>query len=400
MSSVHARRAGLFFVVFTVFLDSIAQSISFPILPRLTEHLLRGDIAAAARWVGYLEVGWALPQLFAAPVLGMLSDRFGRRPVIVISVLVVGVELVVGALATDVWQLLGARILCGVACGGQAAAMAYVADLAEPEQRARAFGWVTGALWCGVALGPALTGVLAEVSLTAPFWAAAGFALAGALWGWLVLPESLPADARAPLRWASPWGAVGMLGRPELRALAGALFASWLAFQAKDNLLVLYTDHRYGWSPLQFGVFASALAVGTITVHGLAVGPLVARFGERAVAAGGMLLEAAGFFALGAAPSGAWFWAGHVPILLGVVSGPALQALLSGRVGEDEQGRLQGATGSVISSTSLVAPLVFTQLFAWGIGAGWAGVTVWIGGALMLLAAGLVVLSRGETPRS
>ncbi|MDO9245994.1 MAG: MFS transporter, partial [Phenylobacterium sp.] len=184
------RRAALIFVAVTIFLDYSAQSISFPVLPRLAQELVGGDPATAARWVGFLEVGWAIPQFLAAPFLGMLSDRFGRRPVILISVFGVGAELVMGALAPTVGWLMAARILCGLTCGAQAAAMAYVADVTPPEERTKAYGWMTAALWSGIIMGPAMGGLLAMHDIRVPFWAAAAVAFLGGIYGIFVLPES------------------------------------------------------------------------------------------------------------------------------------------------------------------------------------------------------------------
>ncbi len=388
-----ARPPALAFVLVTVWLDSLAQSISFPILPRLAQHLLGGDPAAAARWVGYLEVAWAVPQVLAAVVLGRLSDRFGRRPVIVASVLGVGAELITGALAPSIGWLMAARVLCGLTCGGAAAAMAYVADVTEAAERAGRFGWVNAAIWSGVSLGPALGGLLAGLGLRAPFWAAAGLAIGAGFWGLLAMPESLPksllrGNGRAPLRWSNlaPLASLDVLvRRPGLAPLAAALLFVWLAFQAKDNMLVLYTAYRYGWSALNFGVFCTVLAALSILVQARGAAIAARRLGERATVLGGLALQAAGLLAMGLAPSAAAFWLANVPIILGGVAAPALQALMSARADADEQGRLQGALASIASLTSVAAPIGLTQLFAWSIAGGrdpaCSGVT-------MLLAAG------------
>ena len=387
-AALGARPAALAFVLVTVWLDSLAQSISFPILPRLAQHLLGGDPAAAARWVGYLEVAWAAPQVLAAVVLGRLSDRFGRRPVIVGSVFGVGVELIMGALAPSVGWLMAARVLCGLTCGGAAAAMAYVADLTEASERAGRFGWVNAAIWSGVSLGPALGGLLAGLGLRAPFWAAAGLAIGAGVWGLAVMPESLPRSSRAPLRWSGvgPLASLDILVRRQgLATLAAALLFVWLAFQAKDNMLVLYTAYRYGWSALSFGVFCTVLAGLSILVQAVVAGRAARRFGERRTALAGLALEAVGLVAMGLAGTSVAFWVANIPIILGGVAAPALQALMSARVGADEQGRLQGALASIASLTSVAAPIGLTQLFAWSIAGGrdpaWSGVT-------MLLAAG------------
>jgi len=396
-------RAALAFVAITVGLDMVAQSISFPILPRLTQELLGGDLPAAARWVGILEVGWAVPMFLAAPVLGLLSDRFGRRPVIVLSVFGVGAELVMGALAPNVWWLLAARVLCGLTCGAQAAAMAYVADVTPPEGRTRAFGWLNAALWSGIVVGPALGGLLATHDLRAPFWAAAAFALANGVYGLLVLPESLAkADRARRLDWskASPLAAMDLLvRRPGLAILAAVLLLIWLAFQAKDNMLVLYTAYRYGWTPLTFGLFATVLALASIGVQAGLAGRVARRIGEGRAVIVGLGLEVVGLVTMGLASTSVLFWASNLPIVLGGVATPALQSMLSSRVGAEEQGRLQGALGSIASLTSITAPLVFTQMFAWSVGpgrgGGWSGATILVGAALSFAALVLVAV-RGR----
>lgn len=392
-----ARRAALAFVAVSVCLDYLAQSISFPVLPRLAQHLLGGDLAAASRWTGYLEVAWAIPQFFAATVLGMLSDRFGRRPVIVLSVFGVGAELVLSALAPTIGWLLLARILCGLTCGGQAAAMAYVADVTPPEQRTRGYGWMTAAMWSGIIAGPALGGLLAGLDIRAPFWAAAGVAFAAGIYGAVVLPESLAPADRALLRWrtANPLAAVDLLVRtPGLAVLGLAQFLLWLAFQGTSNMLVLYTTWRYGWTALTFGLFAAVLALASIAMQTGLTGRVARWFGDRRAVLIGLTLQVAGLAAIGLAPTGALFWVANIGGVLGAVAGPALQSIISAKVGPDEQGRLQGAIGSISSLTSVIAPIAFTQAFAWTVAPGrpapWSGVTFLIGATLSLAALVLV----------
>ena len=374
-----SSRAILVFLAATIVLDALAQSISFPILPRLARSLVGGDPARAARWVGWLEVSWAIPQLLAAPVLGALSDRFGRRPVIVFSMLGVGLELILNALAPSIGWLVAGRIFCGLFCGGYAAVMAYVADVTRPEDRAGAYGWMSVAPWVGVILGPAAGGLLAAIDLRAPFWAAAAVALAASAYGALVLPESPRERPAEPLRLANlnPWRAVDLLARPGLALLSVALLLVWLAFQGKDNMIVLYTAVRYRWSPLDFGLFATALAAAAIAVPGALAGRAARRFGERATVLGGLALQALGMAGMALASGGALFWAANLPAVLGSVATPALQSMMSQAVGPEEQGRLQGALGSVASFTGIVAPVTFTQLFAWTIASGRG--TAWCG---------------------
>jgi DHA1 family tetracycline resistance protein-like MFS transporter len=394
-------RLSLIFIATSLCLDMLAQSISFPVLPRLTDELLGGDLPATARWVGVLEVAWAIPQFFAAPVLGLLSDRFGRRPIVVLSVFGVGVELLIGALAPNVWWLLAARILCGFTCGAQAAAMSYVADVTGPAERTRAFGWMNVAMWTGIVLGPPLAGLFALIDIRVPFAAAAAIALANGVFGVFVLPESLPPERRAPFRWskATPAGSIDLLlAHPGLWVFGVVMLCTWLAFQANDNMMVLYTVYRYEWSALTFGVFCIGLSIGSIAVQGWLAARVAARFGERRTAIAGLALHGVGLAAAAVAPSGAWYALANLPSVLGGVATPAIQTLMTTKVAPDEQGRLQGAIGSIASFTSIVAPITFTQLFAWviagGHGPSWSGITILIGAALSLVAATLVI-ARG-----
>ncbi len=399
-TSPRPARAALAFVAVSICLDALAQSTSFPILPRLAQHLLDGDAAAASRWVGWLEVGWALPQFLAAPFLGMLSDRLGRRPVIVASLLGVGAELILNALAPDVWWLLAGRMLCGFTCGAQAASMAYVADVTPPEGRTRAYAWTGAALWSGVIAGPAAGGLLTLLDLRAPFWASAAVALAAGVYGLLVLPESLPADRRTPMRWlaANPAGAIRFaFGTPSLAPLSLALLLSWLAFQGKDNMLVLYTTYRYGWSALAFGAFIAFVAGGSLMMQTLLSARIAARTGDRAAVLGGLAFEAAGMALMGLAPTGALFVVANIPTVIGAAARPSLQAMMSRAVTADQQGRLQGAIGAIAGFTSFTAPVAFTQAFAWSIaarGAAWSGITIFAGACLTCVALGLVGLAR------
>lgn len=401
-----ARQAGLAFIAVTVCLDVVSHTIVFPVLPRLVEQLLGGDRPGAARWVGVLFAGWSLAQFFAAPVLGMLSDRFGRRPVILISVFGLALDLVVTALAPNLAWLLVARVLCGLTAGAQTAAMAYVADITPPEERTQRYGLLNAAAWTGVIIGPAIGGLLGAMDPRAPFWAAAAVALANGVYGLVVLPESLPKDRRAPLNWrqANPWSSLTLLReRTGLLVLGVVFFMLWFAAQAMNSVFVLYTAYRYNWTPMALGIFCSVLAVGNIVVQTQLASRVARRLGERRAVLAGLAFQVAGFAAVGLAPTGLIFWLANIPMILANIAGPALQALMTSKVHPDEQGRLQGAMGSIGSMTGLFGPIAFTQLFAWAIslghGPGWSGVTILAGAALSAMAWTLVWISRREEGR-
>ena len=397
------RQAGLAFIAVTVCLDVVSHTIVFPVLPRLVEQLLHGDRPGAARWVGVLYAGWALAQFFAAPVLGMLSDRFGRRPVILISVFGLAVDLVVTALAPDLAWLMVARVICGMTAGAQTAAMAYVADITPPEDRTQRYGLLNAAAWTGVIIGPAIGGVLGAMDPRAPFWAAAAVALANGVYGLVVLPESLPRERRAALNWgqANPWASLTLLReRAGLLILGVVFFLLWFAGQAINSVFVLYTAYRYHWTPMALGIFCSLLAVGTILVQTQLASRAARRLGERRAVLVGLVFQVAGFTAVGLASTGLLFWLANIPMILANIAGPALQALMTSKVNPDEQGRLQGAMGSIGSMTGLFGPIAFTQLFAWAISLGhgpaWSGVTILAGAALSALALSLVKISRRD----
>jgi DHA1 family tetracycline resistance protein-like MFS transporter len=392
-SSSRAHDARLWLICAVILIDSLAQSISFPILPRLTRDLLGGDTAAAAIWVGWLEVGWAAPYLIRVPILGALSDRFGRRPLLLVSLVGIGLELLIDALAANVWWLLAGRMLVGVSFAAQVAGLAYVADVTTPAARAGAYGRANAALFLGIVIGPLSGGFLAGHDLRAPFWIGAALALAGAFFAAFVLPESHRPATRAPLTRAeiAPWRALGMLARAPLVPLAFVLLLSWLALQSSDNMLVLYTAHRYGWSTVTFGVFVAIAASVGIVVQGWLTERVAVRFGERRALIGGLGVQALAMAGMGLAASALLFWPAALIAPLGAIARPALQALMSRAVGADEQGRLQGAVAAVASFTSVVSPVAFASLFAWSISGArapaWAGATILCGAALAAIAA-------------
>ncbi|WNG45341.1 TCR/Tet family MFS transporter [Archangium minus] len=377
-----------------IFLDGLAQSVSFPVLPRLVGSFLDNNPGMTALWVGWLEVAWALPQIVMAPLLGALSDRFGRRPLMLLSMGGIGLELLLDALAPNLWWLLAGRIVCGLSFGAQAAVMAGVADTAPPDERARSYGFVNGALYAGILAGPLLGGWLAEADLRSPFYVGAAVAVVGALYVVSLLPEPLarahrtsPHEPRARLG-----EAFRLLGtHPALRPLAVVLLLSWLSFQSSDNMVVLYTAHRYGWSTMQFGVFVAVEAALGILVQSFVAGAAARRLGERWALILGSTTQGFGMLAMGLAPVTVLFWPGALVAVLGAIVRPALQTLMSEAVGADKQGRLQGIVSSIASATSVVAPLVFTSLYAWAIGGNrspaWAGITILCGSVLSALGA-------------
>jgi DHA1 family tetracycline resistance protein-like MFS transporter len=291
-------------------------------------------------------------------------------------------------------------VLSGITAATYSTAGAYIADVTPPERRAAGFGLLGAAFGLGFVLGPALGGLAGSVDARLPFWIAAGLTLGNALYGVLVLPESLPPERRARFEWrrANPVGSLRLLrSHPELFALAGVVFLSAIAHDALPSTTVLYTHHRYGWGDRAVGLLLAAVGVSSALVSALLVGPVVARFGERRSLLAAQALGALGFALYGLAPTGAVFLAGVIPQALWGLRGPAMQGLMTRRVGASEQGRLQGAQASLVGIAGLLGPALFTQTFAACIG---PGAPLPLPGAPFLLAAALLVASLALAWRS
>lgn len=386
------RGAAFGFIMATILLDMLAMAIVLPVLPRLIQGLVHGNIVASAHVFGIFGAAWAAMQFVASPVLGALSDRYGRRPVILLSCLGQAIDFSVMALAPSVAWLLVGRILSGASSANIAAANAYIADVIPAERRAAAFGVSGVAAAVGFILGPALGGLLGGISLRLPFWFAAGLALANFLYGVFALPESLSRWRRRRLRWhgLNPLSAFQFYFRRTIMAPASVYALGTLALQAIPSVLVLYVQDRFGWSPLLIGITLAMAGVGFALVGGLLVGPVVRRFGEVRTLVGGLIGGAAGFVLFGLAPSSAIFWIGVPVISLWGFAMPAVQGIMAHRVRAAEQGRLQGLLASLNGMTALIGPLLFTTIYANTLGPHgtamvWtAGIALVTGGVLLL----------------
>jgi DHA1 family tetracycline resistance protein-like MFS transporter len=365
------RRATFAFVFLVVLLDMLALGIIVPVLPQLVLEFEGGDASRAASMYGLFGGVWAAMQFFCAPVLGSLSDRFGRRPVILISCVGLGLDYFLMALAPTLAWLFVGRMISGITSSSFSTAYAYVTDVTPEGERAGKFGFLGAAFGIGFVFGPALGGVLGEIDLRLPFWVAGSLSLAGALYGFFVLPESLPEERRAPftLARANPLGALGLLASTRsLLALAGIAFLYRLAHDALPSLYVLYANYRYGWTENDVGLALALVGIASMIVQGGLVGRVVARVGERTALLAGLAFGTVSFSIYGLAPTGGIFLSG---IAFGALFGfvyPSLQGLMTRRVGASEQGRLQGAVASLMGIGGVVAPLLFTQTFSAAIG--------------------------------
>ncbi len=393
------RRAALAFIFVTVVLDMLALGIIVPVLPKLVLQLEGGDSAHAATVFGLFGTTFAAMQFLFAPLLGALSDRFGRRPLVLLSNFGLGADYLVMALAPSVGWLLAGRILSGVCSASFSIPGAYIADVSPPERRAAGFGLLSAAFGLGFVIGPAFGGLLGSVDPRLPFWAASALSFANALYGLLILPESLPPERRAAFAWrrANPVGALRMLREHgHVLGIAGVMFLSAIAHEVQPSMWVLYTDYRYGWDARTVGLTLAAVGVLSAVVGAGLVGHVVARLGERRSLLLGLGFGASGFAIYGLAPTGVLFCAAIPLVALWGLSNPAAQAIMTREMDLSEQGRLQGAISGLQGIAHMIGPALFTASFAASIGAAHAwqlpGMPFLL--ASLLLASGLAVAAR------
>ncbi|TLZ59404.1 MAG: TCR/Tet family MFS transporter [Methanobacteriota archaeon] len=401
------RKAAMTFIYVTIVLDTLAFGILIPVLAPLVVSFTSSE-AEGALMFGLLLTVWSLMQFLFSPLLGALSDRFGRRPVLILSAIGLGLDYIVMALAPNLAWLFVGRVFSGITAASYPTAAAYVADVTPPERRAAAFGMIGAAWGVGFILGPAFGGVLGGVGARLPFWAAAGMSLASAGYGFFVLPESLPALVRKKFTWrrANPIGSLTLLrSHRGLLGLASSTFLSFLAFQVLPSVFVIYAGSRYQWHEIQVGLTLTIVGVCNIAVQGVLVKRVIKRVGERRTLYTGLLGGMAGFLVYGLAPFG-WVFLLGIPVfaLIGL-SQPALQSLMSRRVTPSEQGQLQGANASILGLTGILGPILFGWVLSQSLGLT-AGVD--LRGAPFLLAAVIMLASaavaarvtRAETPAS
>ena len=382
---MNARRA-LAFIFCTVTLDVLALGIMIPVLPTIVLGFMDGDTAGAAKMFGLFATVWGLMQFLCSPLLGALSDRYGRRPVILISCLGLGLDYIFMAIAPSLTLLFVGRIISGITAATISTAFAYIADVTPPDGRAKAFGLVGMAFGLGFVLGPAIGGLLGGLDPRLPFWVSAAACLINAAFGWFVLPESLPPERRMAFEWkrANPVGSLNLLrSQRQLLGLATIDFIVNVAHQVLPSVFVLYAAYRYGWDETTVGLTLAFVGICSAIVQGLIVGPAVTWLGSRRALIAGLLFGGLGMVIYGLAPSGPWFWLGVPVMSLWGITGPTIMDMMSRKVSPSEQGQLQGANSSSRSVAGLLGPAIFTATFAWLIH--------WLPGAPFLLAALLLV---------
>ncbi|HLA70545.1 MAG TPA: TCR/Tet family MFS transporter [Steroidobacteraceae bacterium] len=364
-----SSRAALTFVLLSVFIDSLGFGIIIPSLPSVIMQLTGEPLATAADWGGYLMAVYALLQFFMAPVFGNLSDRFGRRPMLLGSLFAFGVDFLVTGLATSMLWLFVGRAFAGVFGASFSAAGAYIGDISDDTNRAKNFGFIGAAWGCGFTLGPVIGGFVAEhIDPRAPFFVAAGLAFANVAFGLFALPESLPVERRRAFEWkrANPFGAFKSL--THLPMVAGLLFAMFLYQIAHDSLpavWMFYTQEKFGWNPAQMGLSLTFVGIMTVIVMGGLTGVVVPRLGERRSILLGFGLMTVGFLGYAFVPQGWMLYPALAIGSLGGIANPAVQSVMSKQAGPTSQGELQGANASIASVAAVISPVFMTQMFSY-----------------------------------
>ncbi len=396
----NARPAALSFIFITLLIDITGLGLIVPIMPKLISQLIHGNLSQASEYGGWLTFAYALMQFIFAPVLGNLSDRFGRRPVILLALLGFGVNYIFMAFAPTVGWLFVGRILSGITGASFTAASAYIADISTPEKRAQNFGIIGAAFGVGFIIGPVLGGILGQYGVQLPFLASAGLSLLNCLYGYFVLPESLSPENRRSFDWkrASPFGSLKHLRKfPAIAGLVLSLVLIYIGGHAVQSTWTYYTMEKFSWNEAWVGYSLGAMGIMAAIVQGGLIRYIIPAIGQERGVFIGLLLYGAGFFLFAVVNQSWLLFVSLIPYSLGGIAGPSLQGIISNQVPDNQQGELQGGLTSLISATSIVGPPLMTSLFAYFTT---KNAPVHFPGAPFILGAVLMLLSAGLTARS
>jgi DHA1 family tetracycline resistance protein-like MFS transporter len=361
------RNAAIGFIFITLLIDVIGWGIIIPVMPTLIEELIQGDVSEAARWGGWLGFAYAVMQFLCAPILGNLSDQYGRRPVILFSLFGFAIDYVFLSLAPTIGWLFVGRVIAGITGASFTAATAYIADISNEENRAKNFGMIGAAFGLGFIIGPVIGGLLGSFGPRVPFYAAAVLCLLNGLYGYFILPESLKPENRRPFDWkrANPVSSLLRLKRyPAMGGLVLSLILIYVAAHAVQSNWSFFTMYRFEWNEKMVGISLGAVGLLVGVVQGGLIRWINPRLGNEKSVYVGLFLYALGMLLFGLATQGWMMFAFLVPYCLGGIAGPALQAIMSGSVPANEQGELQGALTSLMSATSIFGPPLMTNLFS------------------------------------
>ncbi|MGJ8595668.1 TCR/Tet family MFS transporter [Sulfitobacter sp.] len=376
----------------TVMIDAMGIGLIIPVMPDLIQEVGGGTLAQAAIWGGIMSTTFAVMQFLFGPVMGGLSDRFGRRPVLLIALVVMALDYVLMALASALWVLLLGRIIGGITAATQSTATAYMADISAPHERAARFGLVGAAFGAGFVIGPVVGGLLAEYGTRAPFWVAAGLASGNALLGWIVLKETVTDETRRSFNWrrANPLGALRALGRlPGVTPLLLVYFIYHVGFAVYPAVWPYFGKARFDWTPSTIGLSLALFGISMALIQGGLIRPVLKALGERGTVIAGHLFSIASLIGIAVVTSSTWVLVLTPLAAFGGIIPPALQGIMSARVADDAQGELQGALTSASALAMILSPLVMTYTFAQFTD---ADAPIYLPGAPFLLAATLSTL--------
>lgn len=376
----------------TVMIDAMGIGLIIPVMPDLIQEVGGGTLAEAAIWGGILSTTFAVMQFLFGPVMGGLSDRFGRRPVLLIALVVMALDYVLMALASALWVLLLGRVIGGITAATQSTATAYMADISAPHERAARFGLVGAAFGAGFVIGPVMGGLLAEYGTRAPFWMAAGLAAANAVFGWVVLKETVTDANRRTFNWrrANPLGALRALGRlPGVTPLLLVYFIYYIGFAVYPAVWSYFGKERFDWSPSTIGLSLALFGISMALIQGGLIRPVLKALGERGTVIAGHMFSIVSLIGIAVITSSMWVLLLTPIAAFGGIIPPALQGIMSARVADDAQGELQGALTSTSALAMILSPLVMTYTFAQFTD---ADAPIYLPGAPFLLAATLSTL--------
>jgi DHA1 family tetracycline resistance protein-like MFS transporter len=362
-----AKKNALVFIFITLLLDVTGLGIIIPVLPTLITELTGEGLSKAAQYGGWLMFSYAIMQFIFSPILGGLSDKFGRRPIILFALFGFGLDYILMALAPTITWLFIGRLIAGITGASFTAATAYIADVSTPEKRSQNFGLLGAAFGLGFIIGPVVGGLLGQFGPRIPFFAAAGLTLLNWLYGYFVLPESLSVENRREFSWrrANPWGSLKNIQKhPIVLGLAGALVMIYMAGHATQSTWSYYTMEKFGWNEAWVGYSLGFVGLSVALVQGVLIRIVIPKIGQIKAVYIGLGFYVLGFILFAFANQGWMMFAFMIPYALGGIAGPSLQGIMSGQVANNEQGELQGGLTSLISLTSIIGPPLMTNIFA------------------------------------
>ena len=386
-------RPAVIFIIITIMIDAMGIGLIIPVMPDLIREVNGGDLSHAALWGGIMATTFAVMQFLFGPVMGGLSDRYGRRPVLLLALVVMAADYVLMSIAGSIWLLMVGRVIGGITAATHATASAYIADISKPEDRAANFGLIGAGFGVGFVVGPLMGGVLAEYGTRAPFWAATVLAMGNATLGWFVLKETVKKENRRRFEWrrANPLGAIRALGHlPGIRHLLVVYFIYHVAFAVYPSVWAYFGQERYGWSPAVIGYSLGLFGVMMALVQAGLIRVVLRQFGERGTVFAGHLFSILAFGVIAVVTSGTVaLILTPLAALAGVIP-PALQGIMSRQVAANAQGELQGALSSSTALAMIISPMAMTSAFAYFTG---SGAPIYLPGAPFLLAMSLAIVS-------